>query len=744
MNTTALFGGALLTLAGWSAANADEPARQFAAVQSDAITVTATRTEERVDEVPATVSVITDQEIEDNLVTDIEDLVRFEPGVSVQAQPARFSAAGSGTGRTGNAGFNIRGLDGNRVLIMVDGVRVPNAYSFSAVNFGRGDYVDLDLLHAVEILRGPASALYGSDGLAGAVSFTTRDPNSFLRAGEDVGGRFRAGYNSADDSWNESAIGAMRAGAWSGLIGYSRRDGHETENQGDTGGTGATRTEPNPQDWESNAVLARLVFQPSTTHRFRLTAEYADRDMDSDLLSSRGVTTSGPSTIETTDVYANDTSERTRVSFDHTFNNEGGLIDRAFWSVYYQTSEAYQYTFEDRVTLPSTPNDRYRASTYTNDIWGVALQLDSAFDTGAVSHRLTYGLDYSMTRQEGLRDGAPDTSTDDFPTRPFPNTDWALAGVFLQDEISLLDGQLVLYPAVRYDHYEIDPERDSYYLDDPEGQSDSHVTPKFGVVAWPTEHFGAFFSYSGGFKSPAPGQVNEFFQNLVGPFFYYEVIPNPDLEPETSDSVEVGLRWRGLDAFGATWSAQATAYSGWYEDFIEQIQIGGSGASLADPLQFQYVNLSSVEISGFEGRINAQWDNGFGFQFAGAVSEGEYEDNGVRAPLNSIDPLKLVAGLSFDDPQGVFGGQFIVTHVGEKKESDIDGSFYPTDSFTLLDVTAYWNITPQATARIGLFNITDEDYILWSDARDLSDTASYIDAYTQPGANFSASFTYRF
>ena len=122
---------------------------------------------------------ITEEEIEENLVTDIKDLMRFEPGVSVRNSPARFNAQ-NGTGRDGNSGFNIRGLEGNRVLQLIDGVRVPDGFDFGPVVFGRGDYVDLDLLSSVEIVRGPASALYGSDGLAGVVCFITKRSGRFL------------------------------------------------------------------------------------------------------------------------------------------------------------------------------------------------------------------------------------------------------------------------------------------------------------------------------------------------------------------------------------------------------------------------------------------------------------------------------------------------------------------------------------------------------------------------------------
>ncbi|MCX7901692.1 MAG: TonB-dependent receptor plug domain-containing protein, partial [Burkholderiaceae bacterium] len=129
---------------------------------------------------PAAVTVRDRGELDARFVEDIRDLAREEPGVSVRRAPARFGLALASTGRAGNEGFNIRGIEGNRVLILVDGVRVPNAFSFGANSFGRGDYFDLSLASRVEILRGPASALYGSDGLAGAVSFTTPDPADLL------------------------------------------------------------------------------------------------------------------------------------------------------------------------------------------------------------------------------------------------------------------------------------------------------------------------------------------------------------------------------------------------------------------------------------------------------------------------------------------------------------------------------------------------------------------------------------
>lgn len=698
--------------------------------EEEEITVTATRTAADTFEVPAVVTVITADEIENNLATDIKDLIRFEPGVSVPSSPSRFTAALAATGRDGNSGFNIRGLGGNRVLFQVDGVRVPDGFSFGPNTFGRGDYVDLDLLQSVEILRGPGSALYGSDGLAGVVSFITRDPSDFLRGEETFAARARAAYASADDSWAGSLIGAGSWGDWSALVAYTRREGHETENQGDIDAPDATRTAPNPSDYESQALLARLVFAPSDAHRFRLTADYGDRSIYTEALSARSI----PPLTSTSvlDLDGVDESERTRYTLDYTYESPGGAFDRAFAAIYYQTSSLYQFSDEDR----NTAADRTRISTFDNDVWGASFQFESSFDTGGVEHTLVYGGDYSVLRQEGVRDGTVPPTGETFPTRAFPNTDFELGGLFIQDEISFMDGRVVFFPALRYDAYSLDPENDALYTAPVEGQSDSRVTPRFGVVVWPTETFGVFFNYAQGFKAPSPGQVNN---NFANPLFGYISIPNPDLGPETSESAEIGVRFRDVSLFGADLRASGAAFMAQYEDFIEQVVVSGSFTPL-DPAVFQFVNLGEVDVWGLEGRADLTWANGFGFTVAASFAEGDSISAGVRAPLESIDPFKLVAGLSYNDPGGRWGGQIVATHVAQKDEDDTLTSFRP-DAFTILDITAYWNLTDAATLRAGVFNVTDETYWWWNDVRGVT---SAFDAYTQPGTNFSASISYRF
>ena len=693
------------------------------------ITVVGTRTQRRVDNVPASVSVITAQIIENDLVTDIKDLIRFEPGVSVPTSPARFSAALSGAGRDGNSGFTIRGMGGNRVLIIQDGVRVPDGFAFGAQAVGRGGYNDLDLVKSVEILRGPASALYGSDGIAGAVSFTSKDPSDFIASGENFGARARVGYNSADDGWTEGVALAGRTGSLSGLLAYTRRDAHETENMAEVGGIGSARTQANPQEFASNAVLAKLVWDANANHTVRLTYDHFDQDMEGEALSSYSATVIG--------LTAHDETQRDRVSLDWRFNDVFGLDDGSV-SSYWQDATTRQFTYEDRT--PAV--DRTRDVTFDNSVWGMAAQGSKTFGGETVQHRVTVGGDWSRTTQEGLRDGTAPPMGEPFPARPFPKTEYDLAGLFIQDEIELLGGRLSIIPALRYDWYELTPKADALFPAPSAGQSDSHLSPKIGAIYWVDDHFSVFANYAQGFKAPSPMQVNNFFAN---PVFGYESIPNPNLTPETSESIEAGLRFRNLDMFGGNLSLSTTAFHTDYDDFINQIVVRGTGVPGVDPLIYQYVNLTEVKIWGLEARGDIHWDNGFSAIVAASFANGNQETDGAKGKLTSVDPVKVVGGLNYAAPSGAWGGSATVTWSDNKTRAGCGGgNCWQGEEFAILDLTTFWNVTEKATLRTGVFNVFDEKYAWWSDIRGLSRTSTTLDAFTQPGRNFGASLNVRY
>jgi hemoglobin/transferrin/lactoferrin receptor protein len=710
-----------------------------AAPPSETITVSATRAPIALLESPVTVTVLTAEDMREQLVEDIRDLVRFEPGVSVRRAPARFGAAIGATGRDGNSGFNIRGLEGNRVLIQVDGIRVPETFGFGAQVTTR-DYVDLGLVKSVEIVRGAASALYGSDGLAGAVSFTTADPADLLVGNDRLALVGRGAFDSAENQWTANGAAAARFGSVSVLAGYTFRKGHELENQGSSEAPDSTRTAPNPQDRRSDALLGKLVWDAGAGHRLRATAEWNAARTDTDVLSGR--TPNATASTSVIDLDAKDETSRVRASLDWTWTT-GGLLEELFAVGYWQSGTDLQETVEDRRTAP----DRTRINTFDNEVYGLAATARLGFMTGRAAHRLVVGADWSRTQQEGLRDGTVPTPPDVFPTRAFPPTDFDLVGVFAADEIRLFDGRLILFPGLRFDWYDLRPAADPLSpAADVTENSDSQLSPKFGVTWKVAEGASLVFNYAEGFRAPSPGQVNQFFDNPGSPFFAYRSLPNPDLGPERSRTFEGGLRFEEGPASG-----QVTAFIGRYQDFISQEVVGGTG-TIADPVLFQFINLDEVDIHGLEMRAAVDLKRGFGLDFAFAYAKGSSQGaGGTRIPLLTINPIEFVAGLSWASADDRFGASLIGTLTGGKERRETEGLCTPScllsDSFAVLDMTAFARLSPRATVRVGLFNLTDAAYVEWPTIRGLADTAAnraVLDAFTSPGRNVTVSLTLGF
>ncbi len=729
------------------AANASDETGEDQQTNQNTITVTATRAPVTIADAPATVTVIDAEQIADELATDIRDLIRFEPGVTVRRAPARFGAALGTTGRAGNEDFNIRGIGGNRVLIQVDGIRAPQGFSFGAQSVGRDSASDLGLIKSVEILRGPASAFYGSDGLAGAISFTTSDPEDFIDDSDRIGGFMRAQYGSADNEFAGTSAIAGSFGNFSALLAYSRRDFEELDNQASVGGEGPARTLPNPQDGESNALLGKLVWSDGS-HRVRLTGEYLEREVFSDVLTGRGpVFLFGPTpSWIVDDLTAFDTTQRTRVSADWTWSADEpgtGLIDYAHLAAYWQDGEDRQFADEDRSPTGVTPRpDRERLNTFDNRVYGAVVDFRSSFDTGSLSHTLSLGGDISFTRQEGRRDGVVPPFGESFPSRAFPVTDFTLGGIFVGDAIEIAGGAFTLYPAVRFDFYDLDP------TDDPllpgfaaTGQDGSRLSPKVGaVLKLGNGDVRLFANYAQGFRAPTPSQVNNFFENLA---FGYTSAPNPDLEPETSETLEGGIRY-GTDEIDLS----LTGFVADYDNFISQEQVSGTFTPF-DPAVFQFVNLDSVKVNGVEARASYQAENGFRTRFAIAYADGEVQSPGAPvAALSTIDPLNAVFGIGYRDPDRRFGGELIVTYNARKEANETvgvcNGTCFRPEEFAIFDATAFYRFNDTFTLRAGLFNITDRTYSYWSDVRGLTDASTITEAFTQPGRNFSVSLSATF
>ncbi len=700
------------------------------------ITVTATRTENKVEDVPVTVTVIPALRIERELATDIKDLIRYEPGVSVRSNPSRYQAAGAATGRAGNEGINIRGLEGNQVLLQVDGIRLPAAFSFGAQSAGRGDYLDLEALKSVEILRGPSSSLYGSDGLAGAVSFVTKDPADLLTLGKPWQVSAKLAYSGADKSWMLTPSFAARGEMLEGMVLLSTRRGHETISLGNNESNNFTRTKPNPQDAKANSFLGKLVLKVNPEHQFKLSVDTTDKDLNTNVVSARfrplsDNTTVVPTLAATTvlDLRSVDNIRRERGTLDYLYKNaKNGWLQRGEVKAYTQRSRNDQSAFEDR----NTAADRVRINRYRESLSGLQANAESNFgDT--VTHRLVYGFDASNTNITGLRDGTVATPPDVFPTKAFPDTKYRLAGAFVQDEIGI--GQVSIIPALRYDSFKLTPKTgDPQYVGlAPAALSDSAVSPKLGVLwkAYPLAQ--PYANFARGFRAPTPNDVNNGFTNIAGG---YRTISNPNLKPETSNTLELGLR-----GVGAEVSYGVALFQGQYKNFISNQLISGVAGNLANPGVFQSVNLASVKIRGLE--LRGQWKFAKSWNVKGtyATARGDQRTPTTSLPLDTIDPAKLVVGLGYDNSS--FGGAVNWTHVARKDRAPAAANYVP-GSFDVVDFTAFWNISKNVTLNAGIFNLFNKKYFHWSDVKLLPSNYAHLDAYSQPGRNASISVKAQF
>ncbi|MBB3474195.1 TonB-dependent hemoglobin/transferrin/lactoferrin family receptor [Sphingomonas sp. BK345] len=732
------FGAAAAAALAGGAPSADAAPTPPASDAPAEVTVTATRAAKPAEDVPVTVTVIGAETIADQLAGGIKALVRYEPGVSVRRAPARFSAAGSSTGRDRDSGFTVRGLDGNRVMITVDGVRVPDAFGFGAQSVGRGDYVDLDLIRSVELLRGPASALYGSDGVAGAVSFITKDPADLLAADARVGGGARIGYDGSDASWTKGLTVAGRDGALSAMLAYTRRDGHAPRNRGSDTSASPLRTAPDPQDSASDALLARLAWTPGARSRVRLTYERLASTVATDVLSAHALP---PLTARSViGLTALDRLGRARGTIDYAYQGSGALAGiRA--AAYVQSSTSAQNSWEDRLAAP----DRVRRNLFDNALYGGLLQLDSRATTGGITHRLVYGADYAHLCQRGLRDGLVPPAGDHFPTRAFPTTDDAHLGLFAQDEIALAGGALTLFPALRHDRYALTPRVDPLFTAfAARSQHGARWTPRLGAVARAGALVRLFANYSEGFRPPEPSQVNNGF---VNPVAHYSSQPNPALRPETSRSVEAGTR-----LVAPRWSLSGTVFDSRFRDFIDQALVAGRFTA-ADPAVYRYINRYRVTIRGVEAKGEWRLDGGAGLHAAATYARGRTRapDAPDALPLDSVDPFTLVTGLFYRPDDAVLSGAIDLTHAAHKHAGDVpptcgDGSerCFTPPGFWVLDATAALALRGGATLRAGVFNLTDRRYFRWSDVRDLAADASARDAYSQAGRTAAVSLTQRF
>ena len=722
------------------------------------MTVSATRSTQDVSQVPSTVSVQGREQLDRQNVNSIKELVRYEPGVSV-----------GGVGqRSGLNGYNIRGIDGERILTQVDGVSIPDSFFYGPYAQTQRNYVDPEIIKRVEILRGPASVLYGSNAIGGAVSYFTLDPEDIIKPGKDVGARLKTGYSSADESWLTSATVAGRQGDFDGLLHLSQRKGHETESYGERGGTGLERTAANPADARTTNVLAKLGWNYADDARLGLTYEHYKDDRDQNLLNAVGgpFVPGFPAFNSYRMRQGSDTITRERLGINQEFGLDSLLADHMKWSLNYQIAKTDQRT-EELYFTGGRQMFRDRQTTYKDRQWVLDAQFDKAFSIGATDHLLTYGTTLKHEKVTGLRQGTgtclnvgglctaigqvlPRDSQ--APVSDFPAPTINTYSLFAQDEIRW--NNWTFLPGARYDYTHLKPEMTDEFLlgvqaglatgatdFDDSAKKWHRLSPKFGVTYAFNDHYTWYGSYAEGFRTPTAKSMYGRFENTT---LGYSVVPNPNLEPEKSKSYETGLRGN----FEAGNFDVAVFYNK-YRDFINEDAVKASDLTS----EFQASNIKHATIKGAEakGRLNLEHFGalpGLYTQGSVAYAQGRNDDSGE--PLNSVNPLTAVIGLGYE--QQTYGGLLSWTLVKRKDRVDDTSFFAPdgsskrfrTPGYGVLDLSGFYKVTDDVTVNAGLYNLTDKKYWQWDDVRgyDAQGEASVtqpanLDRLTMPGRNFA-------
>jgi len=675
-------------------------------------------------DVVGTTTVIGSETIERELVHDIADLVRYQTGISIENSGTRF----------GYSGFSIRGIGGNRVATEIDGIPVADQFDIGSYSNSGRNFIDTDLLQQVEILRGPASSIYGSDAIGGVVSFITKKPVDLLSQTEnDYYLGFKTGYYGVDNSRLLSASTAFGNDTSSALFSASFRKGHELDNQAQSD------LALDYQDNNSKSFLGKYYLNISEDQQLIFSYDYFERQSETDINSFIGQ----GRFRSTTALSGDDESNRQNISLNYEFSNNSEWLAGGVVRLYQQKTETEQLTDEKRFSRGV--NYHYdRDFFYKQEIDGLRLN----FYADKPNHTIGYGFELSQTKTTELRKGLQtnldaNTSTtviltEQFPLRDFPISDVTEIGVYINDEIAIGNSNWSIIPAIRYDRYKLDPKPDAIYLEDNQattvvGITETSVSPKLGAVYKIDDDSKFFAQFIRGFRAPPFEDANI---GLDIPMFNIRAIPNPDLKSETSNGLELGYSYSSLNH-----QFDISGFYNDYKDFIQtKVNLGFDPAS--GRVLFQSQNIDRAKIYGTE--ISYQYDTGSLFMENDSlsatvhlfVSKGSNKD--TSEALNSVEPSQALIGLRWMNPDQKWSVALHTTLVDAKDDVDESAqTLFKTAGYAIFDLIGNYNITDKVTLSFAINNLSDHKYWRWSDINGLAIDDPVLESLSAPGINGS-------
>lgn len=690
---------------------------------------------------------------------DYDDLVRQLPGVTVS----------KGDDRWGATGFNIRGLDEDRVAIAVDGVPQGESLKYEtgqAYGYFKGvrNGVDTEALKAVQIVKGADAILSGSGALSGSVSMTTKDPADYLNPGDDAATALKTRYTSANDETMGALTLAGRSGKLEGLVHYTHRDGHEYRSFDEDGLDiiGSAREIPDPMDITLDSVLLKTnwVFRPG--HQLGITASIYDQNRYTDAQSFNG------------GWYANrigdDFSKTRRLTLTHEYNQQTLLFDTITTALTKQTSDfeanTSQYVYIVTNNRVSADEDRVDTRSFDQELAQFTLDLEKAIAVGSLMHNLVYGVELQDKEfvNAQLRDSNSRLNSLGWVTRNIgsllPKAEAEIRTLYALDTVSL-NPQTLLRVGARYDDYTYDAESDANFTDRTKTLRDVN----FSTASWTvgleralSDNYTLELGISTGFRAP----TIEDMYSTSGNADDWSTIANPDLEAEYSTNFDVALSGNlGEDGL---W--RAGIFVSRFEDFIDYVPTSGinTNTGLPDPNGYSTpMNFNEVDMQGFEFSTTLGLETLTGIQGLNTTLQGAYTEgeNSNGDPVYSVQPYNIAWSLGYAPRPSDYGINLFATHNSGKNARDAYRTstagvrtypLYLSNTATVLDLMGYLNIG-DLTFSAAINNLTDKEYYNWDSVRFLDQgdarpgigvTGNGVRRYSETGRNYELTVNYQF
>ncbi|SFB68127.1 hemoglobin/transferrin/lactoferrin receptor protein [Kosakonia oryzae] len=699
------------------------------------------------------------QDLQNKGANDFGSIMRYEPLISATGASGGSGNGKSGFDRGGYTGYNIRGLESNRVGIDVDGIPQPDATGRSYVSraglntFGIGrDYIDPYMYGNVDIQSGATPTDQANTSIGGNVSFRPKSPDDYLRPGKNSYFGYQSDYDSADRSWHNGVTGAAGDETLRGIFVYSRRDGQQTRNNSGS-------IDAYPANWHSDAMMASGIWQPNDEHKLTGTLDYYHKTNHThyDSWNSSGSTILG-------DAQQTSQTRRWGVSLKDDWTPMNDWLDSMSSKVYYQHTEAHDRTYMPDSTT-ATMETVY--SNYDTDTWGIQNALAKTLGR----HDLSAGFNASTTKTKRPFNQSPVPSIYSEIMQPEADSKSYTLGAFVQDQINFdADGHhFAIIPGARVVHQSIKPENlsslttNSTALDESEvstlygKNSDTQLLPSLTFQYDITPRLMTYLQYKRGAEFPNASQLYGSW-NLGSSYAgrqQYALIGNTDLKTETSNNLEWGMK--GEVTEGVT--LHTALFYNSYKNFIAYTRY--TRANNPDKFTnvpsniyttYQAENRDKAFIYG--GEISAKFNFGTWFEQVDGLSatlaygytEGKAKSSYMGdkyIDLDSVAPMKAIAGVAWDDPAKRYGTALTATFVKGKRATatsresytntgssigDSSTEYMRVPGYGLLDWTAYWQVAKHVKINGGVYNITDRKYWDYLSSRTLEESTNQ-DAY---------------